>query len=140
MTWREEIIEGDCRAVLADLPADSIEACLTDPPYHLSANKKGGSGEASVNLSTPQGRARITVGFMCRNGTVAALRFRSRHMARGVARASSGRVPVGVRRHAHLSSACLRHRGRGVRDTRPACVGLWVGVCKIAQFETRSDL
>ena len=30
------IIAGDCRDVLATLDADSIEACVTDPPYHLA--------------------------------------------------------------------------------------------------------
>ena len=49
---------------LAELPAESVHSVVTDPPYHLTANKKGGSGEASVNLKTPGGRARITTGFM----------------------------------------------------------------------------
>jgi DNA modification methylase len=31
-TWR--VIEGDCRAVLATLPADSIQMCVTSPPYY----------------------------------------------------------------------------------------------------------
>lgn len=29
------ILVGDCRAVLADLPADSVDAVVTDPPYGL---------------------------------------------------------------------------------------------------------
>jgi DNA modification methylase len=29
------ILQGDCRDVLAGLPADSLHACLTDPPYGL---------------------------------------------------------------------------------------------------------
>ena len=28
------VFEGDCREVLADFPANSIAACLTDPPYN----------------------------------------------------------------------------------------------------------
>lgn len=55
---------GDCLDVLPTLAAESIDACVTDPPYHLTAGKKGGSGEASVNLDSPHGRARITAGFM----------------------------------------------------------------------------
>jgi len=58
------IHHGDVRAVLAELPADSIDACVTDPPYHLTTGKKGGTGPASVNLNTPAGRARVTTGFM----------------------------------------------------------------------------
>lgn len=58
------IHHGDCREVLPSLADCSIDSVVTDPPYHLTQNKKGGSGQASVNLSTPQGRARITTGFM----------------------------------------------------------------------------
>jgi site-specific DNA-methyltransferase (adenine-specific) len=55
---------GDCRAVLATLPDSSVDSIVTDPPYHLTTGKKGGSGQASVNLSSPHGRARIGTGFM----------------------------------------------------------------------------
>lgn len=55
---------GDCRDVLASLPECSVDAIVTDPPYELTMNKRGGSGVASVNLNSPAGRARITTGFM----------------------------------------------------------------------------
>lgn len=58
------VLTGDCREVLATLPEASIDACVTDPPYHLTTGKKGGTGEASVNLNSPYGRSRITTGFM----------------------------------------------------------------------------
>jgi site-specific DNA-methyltransferase (adenine-specific) len=58
------ILQGDCREVLATLEADSFDACVTDPPYHLTTGKKGGSGEASVNPASPAGRALVTTGFM----------------------------------------------------------------------------
>lgn len=58
------IIEGDCVVKMRELGAGTIDACVTDPPYHLTAGKKGGTGEASVNLKTPAGRARVTCGFM----------------------------------------------------------------------------
>lgn len=28
---------GDCRQVLAELPAESVDACVTDPPYELTS-------------------------------------------------------------------------------------------------------
>ncbi len=58
------LLHGDCRTVLSTLDADSFDSAVTDPPYHLTAGKKGGSGAASVSLATPAGRARITTGFM----------------------------------------------------------------------------
>ncbi len=56
------IIQGDCRDVLKTLPDNSVDSIVTDPPYGLTANKKGGSGAASVNLENPYGRARIGTG------------------------------------------------------------------------------
>lgn len=59
-----QILLGDCRKVMRTLPDASIDAVVTDPPYHLTTGKKGGTGEASVNLESPYGRARVTTGFM----------------------------------------------------------------------------
>lgn len=53
---------GDSRDVLAGLQADSIDACVCDPPYELTANKSGGTGAASLNLNSPAGRSRVTTG------------------------------------------------------------------------------
>jgi len=57
-------LTGDALATLATLPANSFDAMLCDPPYHLTTGKKGGSGPASVTLDNPYGRARVTAGFM----------------------------------------------------------------------------
>lgn len=57
-----EIFQGDCRELLRDLPDACIDAIVTDPPYELTAGKRGGSGVASVNLNSPYGRARIGTG------------------------------------------------------------------------------
>jgi site-specific DNA-methyltransferase (adenine-specific) len=53
---------GDCRDVLPTLEASSFDACLCDPPYGLTANKKGGGGVASLNERSPAGRSRIGTG------------------------------------------------------------------------------
>lgn len=58
------ILQGDCREVLRTLADASVDSIVTDPPYHLTTGKKGGTGEASVSLKTPHGRARVTTGFM----------------------------------------------------------------------------
>lgn len=65
--WQDEsvtVYAGDCLDILAQLPENSIDACICDPPYNLTAGKKGGSGPASASTATPQGRSRITTGFM----------------------------------------------------------------------------
>ena len=58
------LICGDMRDKLAELADESIDSIVTDPPYHLTTGKKGGSGPASVNLDSPSGRARVGTGFM----------------------------------------------------------------------------
>ena len=57
-----ELHHGDCLEVLRTLADNSIDSIVTDPPYGLTANKKGGTGVASVNLDSPYGRARIGTG------------------------------------------------------------------------------
>ncbi len=58
------LLQGDCRITLKTLSDCSVDSIVTDPPYHLTTGKKGGSGPASVNLESPYGRARIGTGFM----------------------------------------------------------------------------
>lgn len=53
---------GDCLDVLRELPDNSVDAVCTDPPYNLTAGKKGGTGTARVNLESPYGRSRIGTG------------------------------------------------------------------------------
>jgi len=58
------ILPGDCRDVLKTLADASVDSVVTDPPYHLTTGKKGGTGPASVNPRSPAGRALIGTGFM----------------------------------------------------------------------------
>jgi len=58
------ILRGDMREKLAEIAEACVDAIITDPPYHLTTGKKGGSGPASVNLESPYGRARVGAGFM----------------------------------------------------------------------------
>jgi len=59
---RVRLHRGDCQAVMASMPAGSVDAIVTDPPYGLTSKKKGGSGPASLNVKTPGGRSRIGTG------------------------------------------------------------------------------
>lgn len=59
---RAVLHHGDCLEVLAALPDASVDAIVTDPPYNLTAGKKGGTGAASINLESPYGRSRIGTG------------------------------------------------------------------------------
>jgi hypothetical protein len=35
------ILHADCRDVLTKLPATSVDACITDPPYELKRDRRG---------------------------------------------------------------------------------------------------
>lgn len=59
-----DIYHADCLSLMQAMESDSFDAVITDPPYGLTQNKKGGSGEKSLNLNSPAGRSRITTGFM----------------------------------------------------------------------------
>lgn len=57
-----QVLQGDCRARMAELAECSVDAIVSDPPYGLVQGKKGGTGVASINLDSPYGRARIGTG------------------------------------------------------------------------------
>jgi DNA modification methylase len=60
---RARIIHGDCIEALRELRANSIDACVTDPPYHLtSIVKRFGSPNAAPALSAAQRRFAKTGG------------------------------------------------------------------------------
>ncbi len=50
------VLPGDCLAVLATLPADSVDAVVTDPPYglefmRLGSMLPGGGGMGDMDFS-----------------------------------------------------------------------------------------
>lgn len=58
------IIQGDCVAVMATLPECSVDAIVTDPPYHLTQASRGGHARTN-NPASPHARHRIgDKGFM----------------------------------------------------------------------------
>lgn len=55
---------GDCRMILHNLAASSLDACVTDPPYHLTQASRNGSPRNN-DPETPFGRTRLGErGFM----------------------------------------------------------------------------
>lgn len=60
------IIHGECIAEMARLEADSIDACVTDPPYHLTSVVKrfGKKDSAPAKHGTDGLYARQSAGFM----------------------------------------------------------------------------
>lgn len=109
---------GDSMKVLGSLPADSIDSCVTDPPYHLTTGKKGGSGEASVNLDSPAGRARITAGFMGKKWDGGDIAFRPDFWALVLRALKPGAhlVAFGGTRTYHRMACGIEDAGFEIRD------------------------
>ena len=60
------VMPGDCIGVLATLPDNSFDSCVTDPPYHLTSIVKrfGGHNAAPAQFGKDGAYARASAGFM----------------------------------------------------------------------------
>jgi DNA modification methylase len=118
------ILIGDCRTVMAGMDAASVDAIVTDPPYDLTANKKGGTGAASVNLDSPYGRARIGTGngaggFMGKSwdGTGVAFDPATWAEAFRVLRPGGHLLAFGGTRTSHRMVSAIEDAGFEIRDS-----------------------
>lgn len=112
------IITGDCLEALPELAADSIDACVTDPPYHLTNGKKGGSGDASVNPNSPAGRSMISTGFMGKrwDGGDVAFQVETWRLVLRVLKPGSHLLAFGGTRTYHRMVCAIEDAGFEVRD------------------------
>lgn len=113
-----QLLHGDCMELLRTLPAESLDACVTDPPYHLTAGKRGGSGHASMNLKSPQGRAAIGTGFMGRAWDGGDLAFRPELWAEvlRVLKPGAHVLAFGSTRTYHRLACAIEDAGAEIRD------------------------
>jgi DNA modification methylase len=111
---------GDCRAVLATLAPDSIDAVVTDPPYHLTELKTPGqsfSSQLNGGRSPEQKRARA--GFMGKSwdgGDVAFDPDTWRAVAR-VLKPGGHLLAMGGTRTFHRLACAIEDAGFEIRDT-----------------------
>lgn len=70
------ILIGDCLAILPTLPPDSIDAIVTDPPYHLTSIVKR-FGSADCAPAAPGPHQRTSKGFMGQTWDGGDIAFRS---------------------------------------------------------------
>ena len=113
------LILGDCRAVLATLEPDSFDSVVCDPPYHLTAGKKGGSGEASVNPNSPAGRSMVTTGFMGKEWDGGDVAFQPETWAAvyRVLKPGAHLVAFGGTRTVHRMACAIEDAGFEIRDS-----------------------
>lgn len=114
-----ELLLGDCREIMAAMPAASVDAVICDPPYDLTAGKHGGSGSASENLNSPASRARITTGFMGKawDGSGVAFDVATWAAALRVLKPGGHLLAFGAPRTYHRLAVAIEDAGFEVRDS-----------------------
>jgi DNA modification methylase len=117
MTTR--ILHGDCLDILPTLDAASFHAVVTDPPYHLTSGKPGGTGVASLNPNSPAGRSRIGTGFMGKAWDGGDVAFRPETWAEvlRVLRPGGHMLCFGGTRTQHRMACAIEDAGFEIRDT-----------------------
>lgn len=120
-TWQSKdgsirLFRADCRDVLP-LPR-LAETCITDPPYDLTANKKGGSGAASLNVNSPAGRSRVATGFMGKSWDGTGVAFDPATWAKVLESLKPGAMLLsfGGPRTYHRMTCAIEDAGFGIRD------------------------
>lgn len=117
----KRIEHGDCLDVMRQLAADGVRvsAIVTDPPYHLTAGKRGGSGPASENLASPAGRSRATTGFMGKawDGGDVAFRVETWQAAYDLLLPGGHMLAFGGTRTFHRLACAIEDAGFELRDT-----------------------
>lgn len=112
------VLDGDCLAVMPTLDAGSVDAIVTDPPYHLTTGKRGGTGSASDNPNSPAGRSRIGTGFMGKAWDGGDVAFRPETWAEAlrVAKPGAHLVAFGGTRTFHRLTCAIEDGGWEIRD------------------------
>lgn len=116
---RKLLLRGDCTKLMKKLPDNSIDSVVTDPPYHLTSGKRGGSGEASVNPNSPAGRSMIGTGFMGKkwDGGDVAFRVNTWKQLLRVAKPGAYLLAFGGTRTYHKMASAIEEAGWEVRDS-----------------------
>jgi len=122
------VLHGDCRTVLAAMAADSFEACLTDPPYHLQ--QIGRTFQMAVNPNSSTGNVRSNneayrhrAGFMGKQWDGGDVAFRPETWAAvlRVLKPGAHMLCFGGTRTQHRMVCAIEDAGFEIRDTL-----LWV--------------
>lgn len=117
-----KLLIGECLDLMATLAPESVDAIVTDPPYDLTAKKKGGSGAASLNTASPAGRSRIGTGngggFMGKSWDATGVAFDPATWAAAlrVAKPGAHLIAFGGTRTFHRLTCAIEDAGWEIRD------------------------
>jgi DNA modification methylase len=117
---RVTLHHGDSLDVLPTLLDNSVDCCVTDPPYDLTSGKRGGTGVASLNLNSPAGRSRIsTGGFMGQHWDATGVAFDPETWRRvyRVMKPGGHLLAFGGTRTSHRLACAIEDAGFEIRDS-----------------------
>jgi site-specific DNA-methyltransferase (adenine-specific) len=115
------LIPGDCLSLLATLPADSLDSCVTDPPYHLTSIVKrfGADDAAPVKAGKSGVYARSSAGFMGKQWDGGEIAFEPETWAAvyRVLKPGAHLLAFGATRNFGFMQTAIAQSGFEVRDT-----------------------
>lgn len=112
------LYRGDCLAILPMLEADSIDACVSDPPYHLtSIVKRFGADNAAAAAPGVYGRS--SSGFMGKKWDCGDVAFRPETWAEvlRVLKPGAHLVAFGAPKNYHRLACAIEDAGFEIRDS-----------------------
>ncbi len=118
---------GDCLEVLPLLEADSIDSCVTDPPYHLTSIIKrfGSTSAAPCQHGTDGAYARASKGFMGKQWDGGDVAFRPETWAEvlRVLKPGAHLIAFSGTRTYHRMACAIEDAGFEIRDQIGWCYG-----------------
>jgi DNA modification methylase len=123
MSTTHVVLNADCIEAMQKMEPDSIDSVVTDPPYDLTQNKKGGTGAASLNPNSPAGRSRIGTGngggFMGKDWDATGIAFKIETWSAvlRVAKPGAFLLACGGSRTFHRMMIAIEDAGWELRDT-----------------------
>jgi site-specific DNA-methyltransferase (adenine-specific) len=119
---RVDIRHGDCLEILPTLPANSIDACVTDPPYHLTSIVKrfGADNAAPIKSNGATGvHGRASTGFMGQKWDGGDIAFRPETWGAvlRVLKPGAHLVAFGAPRNYHRMACAIEDAGFEIRDS-----------------------
>lgn len=116
------LLNGDCLEVLAGMAPESIDACVTDPPYHLLSTverfAKTGGADRKIPVKEHQ-YARLSRGFMGKSWDGGDIAFRPETWAAvlRVLKPGAHLVAFGAPKNYHRLACAIEDAGFEVRDS-----------------------
>lgn len=144
MSW--EIIEGDCRDVLATLPAESAHTCVTSPPY-FGLRDYGVEGQLGLEPTPDEFAAALVEIFrevrrVLRDDGTVWLNLGDSYNNRAVSRPSSHQAGLGFESE-HLATSWQDHAANGRARMSITSGGLkekdLLGIPWLVAFALRAD-